>query len=44
MDPCLHGYWGDEMCTTMSHQSVLMGIPSLQLENPKVIRHNMLIN
>jgi len=34
----LHGYWGDNMMTTMMHQSVLLGIPSLQLEIPSSVR------
>ena len=35
-DPRLHGWWGsdDDDETTMTHQAVLEGIPSLQLENP----------
>jgi len=42
-DPRLHGWWGDdeddEECeTTMTHQAVLLGIPSLQLETPRSVR------
>jgi len=38
MNPRLHGYWGDDMCTTMQHQSCLLGIPSMQLEMPHSVR------
>jgi gamma-glutamylcyclotransferase (GGCT)/AIG2-like uncharacterized protein YtfP/glutamine amidotransferase-like uncharacterized protein len=39
-DPRLHGWWGsdDDDETTMTHQAVLEGIPSLQLENPRAFR------
>merc|ERR1719473_310097 len=40
-DPRLHGWWGsdDDDETTMTHQAVLEGIPSLQLENPRAFRN-----
>lgn len=39
-DPYLHGWWGDDDDdeTTMTHQAVLEGIPSFQLENPLSFR------
>jgi len=37
-EPCLHGYWGEETWMTMSHQSVLLGATSLQLELPNAVR------
>ena len=41
-DPVLHGWWGDDCETTMTHQAVLAGIPSLQLENPRSLRRKMM--
>ena len=40
LDPLLSGYWGhyNESPLTISHQSVLLGIPALQLEIPYSIR------
>jgi hypothetical protein len=47
-DPELHGYWGnaDEvgMPTTISHQSVLLGIPAVQLEIPADMRKEFMTN
>jgi gamma-glutamylcyclotransferase (GGCT)/AIG2-like uncharacterized protein YtfP len=45
-EPRLHGWWGDdsgdEECeTTMTHQAVLRGIPSLQLETPRSVRNTL---
>lgn len=37
-EPVLHGYWGDDTNTTMSHQSILLGIPAAQLEIPLTMR------
>jgi len=41
-DPVLHGWWGDDCETTLTHQAVLRGIPSLQLENPRSLRNRMM--
>ena len=38
-DPRLHGYWGEDMMTTMSHQSAMLGIPAVQLEIPFSLRN-----
>jgi hypothetical protein len=38
MDPLMNGYWGDNTYQTMSHQSALMGTPSIQLEIPYTMR------
>ena len=38
MDPQMNGYWGDNTYQTMSHQSALMGTPSIQLEIPYTMR------
>ena len=52
-DPRLHGWWGDdddsdneshECEMTMTHQAVLEGIPSLQLEVPRSLRKEMMID
>eukprot|EP00949_MAST-11_sp_MAST-11-sp1_P003072 g3072.t1 len=47
-DPRLHGWWGDddsddgsECETTMTHQAILSGIPSVQLENPRAVRERL---
>merc|ERR1711912_38206 len=32
--PVNHGLWGEGVMRTMSHQSALLGIPSIQLEMP----------
>ena len=39
-DPRLHGYWGNGL-HTISNQSVLMGIPAIQLEIPRSMREKM---
>ena len=41
VDPALSGYWGDETVSTISHQSVLMGIPAVQLEMPLRLREKL---
>merc|ERR1711907_609954 len=48
-DPRLHGWWGDddsdtgEECeTTLTHASVLLNVPSMQLENPSSVRRLMM--
>ena len=53
-NPRLHGWWGDdddsdleedEECeTTMTHQAVLEGIPSMQFETPGVLRRQMMLD
>ena len=35
--PKLHGYWAGDMCT-MNEQAILLGIPSIQLEIPRMVR------
>jgi len=37
-DPALHGYWGEDTATTMSHQATLLGIPAVQFECPPRLR------
>lgn len=36
--PTLHGYWGEGTVATLSHQSVSLGIPAVQLEMPPSLR------
>eukprot|EP00928_Gymnodinium_smaydae_P072148 TRINITY_DN55561_c0_g1_i1.p1 TRINITY_DN55561_c0_g1~~TRINITY_DN55561_c0_g1_i1.p1 ORF type:complete len:286 (-),score=23.52 TRINITY_DN55561_c0_g1_i1:522-1259(-) len=38
VDPRLHGYWGADTVTTISHQSVLLGVPAVQFEMPPRLR------
>lgn len=38
INPALHGYRGEDTYTTLSHQSVLLGIPAVQLEIPLTMR------
>jgi len=38
IEPALHGYWGDKIMTTISHQSVMLGMPAAQLEIPSTMR------
>ena len=40
-DPVLHGFWGDDTVTTISHQSVLLGIPAVQFEMPPRLREQL---
>ncbi|CAE7706757.1 unnamed protein product, partial [Symbiodinium necroappetens] len=40
-DPCLHGFWGEDTVTTISHQSVLLGIPAVQFEMPPRLREQL---
>ena len=42
-EPYLSGYWGDYCETTMTHQAVLKGIPSLQLENSRNFRELLMM-
>jgi len=44
VDPDLHGYWGEDTATTMSHQSVLLGIPAVQFECPPILREKLVID
>jgi len=37
-NPILHGYWGEDTVATMSHQTVCLGTPALQLELPYSVR------
>mmetsp|Transcript_9159 Transcript_9159/g.18338 ORF Transcript_9159/g.18338 Transcript_9159/m.18338 type:complete len:590 (-) Transcript_9159:29-1798(-) len=39
--PRLHGYWGEDTVKTVSHQSVLDGMPALQLEIPYTMRSKL---
>ena len=39
--PLLHGYWGEDTVKTVSHQSVLDGMPALQLEIPYTMRSKL---
>merc|ERR1711939_410361 len=41
VDPDLHGYWGEDTATTMSHQSVLLGVPAVQFECPPRLREKL---
>lgn len=41
VDPCLHGFWGQDTVTTISHQSVLLGIPAVQFEMPPRLREQL---
>jgi hypothetical protein len=43
-DPQLHGYWGDDMMTTITHQSVLLGIAAIQFEIPFSLRTILMNN
>ena len=38
LDPYLSGYWGEDTVMTLSHQSILLGAPSFQLEIPYSLR------
>jgi len=47
-NPKLHGFWGDRTFktknpdpATMSHQSILLGIPAVQLEMPPALRRRL---
>jgi hypothetical protein len=40
-DPFLHGYWGENCFHTISHQSVQLGIPAIQLEIPRTMRREL---
>lgn len=40
-DPRLHGFWGEDTVTTISHQSVLCGIPAVQFEMPPRLREQL---
>lgn len=44
VDPWLSGFWGNETACTMTHQAVLLGIPSLQFELPPSVRVEMNTN
>ena len=43
-DPHLHGFWGHDCNTTISHQSVLYDMPAIQFEMPPEIRHELVHN
>ncbi|CAK9004677.1 Uncharacterized protein CT_035 [Durusdinium trenchii] len=43
-DPALHGFWGADTVTTISHQSVLLGIPAVQFEMPPRLREQLINN
>ncbi|EFC39660.1 predicted protein [Naegleria gruberi] len=43
-EPHLHGYWGENTVTTISHQSVMLGMPALQIEIPMEVRKDMISN
>merc|ERR1711865_63673 len=40
--PVLNGFWGKHKLKTLSHQSVLLGIPALQLEAPPWLRQRII--
>eukprot|EP00811_Abedinium_folium_P012054 NODE_2116_length_2289_cov_9.520814.p1 GENE.NODE_2116_length_2289_cov_9.520814~~NODE_2116_length_2289_cov_9.520814.p1 ORF type:complete len:554 (+),score=176.92 NODE_2116_length_2289_cov_9.520814:44-1663(+) len=40
-DPRLNGYWGSDTVTTISHQSVLLGVPAVQFEMPLRLRERL---
>lgn len=41
-DPALHGYWGPQSdAATSSHQSILLGMPAVQLEFPYTLRKSL---
>lgn len=42
MQPTLNGYWGKQKLKTLSHQSVLLGVPALQLEAPPRLRERFI--
>jgi hypothetical protein len=42
LDPVLNGFWGSGTVMTISHQSVLLGIPALQLEIPYTLRQALM--
>jgi hypothetical protein len=39
-DPDLHGYWGGDI-HTMTEQSIILGIPSIQFEIPLAVRKKL---
>ena len=43
-DPRLHGFWGHDCNTTISHQSVLLDMPAIQFEMPPKIRAELVKN
>ena len=43
-DPNLHGFWGHDTNTTISHQSVLKDIPAIQFEMPPEMRAELVQN
>lgn len=40
--PVLNGFWGKQKLKTLSHQSVLLGIPALQFEAPPRLRQRFI--
>jgi len=40
--PTLNGFWGKQKLKTLSHQSALLGIPSIQLEVPPRLRQRFI--
>jgi len=43
-DPSLHGFWGYDTVTTISHQSVNLGVPAVQLEMPHRVREKVVFD
>lgn len=44
VDPALHGFWGENTVTTISHQTVQLGIPAVQFEMPPRLRERLVLD
>ena len=40
-EPRLTGFWGHNINTTLSHQSVLLDMPAIQFEMPPILREQL---